>query len=84
MSDSRRIAEERARWEKETRGPAVSRFPERKERFATTTGAEIPPIHDGSDRASDADDAHGYPGEYPFTRGVQATMYRGRLWTMRQ
>jgi methylmalonyl-CoA mutase N-terminal domain/subunit len=84
MSESDRPTDARARWEEDTRGPAVSRFPERKERFTTTTGSPIPPIHDASDGATDAESSIGYPGEYPYTRGVQATMYRGRLWTMRQ
>lgn len=84
MSESDPTADARKRWEEETRGPAIARFPERKESFQTTTGAPIAPIHDASDRGEDGDASVGYPGEYPFTRGVQSTMYRGRLWTMRQ
>src|SRR5690606_37574853 len=75
---------EQARWEEETLQPALEEFPERKERF--TTGSGIPverlylPAHDDREYL----ERLGFPGEYPFTRGVQPTMYRGRLWTMRQ
>ena len=51
------------------------------------TSSHIPvnPLYTPADlKGSDYENEVGYPGEYPFTRGVQATMYRGRLWTMRQ
>ena len=58
---------------------------ERKERFTTLSGIELPVRYDAEDlRGSDPDQQVGYPGEYPFTRGVYPTMYRGRPWTMRQ
>src|SRR5579875_3607112 len=64
---------------------ALKRGGERRERFATTSGIEIKRLYDPSDIAElDYESDLGFPGEYPFTRGVQATMYRGRLWTMRQ
>jgi methylmalonyl-CoA mutase N-terminal domain/subunit len=64
---------------------ALKRGPERRERFATTSGIEIKRLYDPGDVAGlDYLNDLGYPGEYPFTRGVQPTMYRGRLWTMRQ
>ena len=53
----------------------------------TETSSHIPvnPLYTPADlKGSDYESEVGYPGEYPFTRGVQATMYRGRLWTMRQ
>ena len=58
---------------------------ERRTRFATTSDIEIEALY-GPDHLAgwDAAEQLGRPGEYPFTRGVQATMYRGRLWTMRQ
>jgi methylmalonyl-CoA mutase, N-terminal domain len=57
--------------------------PER--RFATTSDIEVAPLYGPADlRGWDPDTQLGGPGEYPFTRGVQPTMYRGRLWTMRQ
>src|SRR5579875_3874447 len=64
---------------------ALKRGGERRERFATTSGIEIKRLYDPSDIAElDYESDLGFPGEYPFTRGVQPTMYRGRFWTMRQ
>ena len=70
-----------ARWEREVYQPAVRRFPERKPSFLTESDLEVGPLY-----GPDAQDAEplGQPGEFPFTRGVQPSMYRGRLWTMRQ
>ena len=70
-----------ARWEREVYQPAVSRFPERKPSFLTESDLEVAPLY-----GPDVQDAEplGQPGEFPFTRGVQPSMYRGRLWTMRQ
>jgi len=75
---------EHKRWEEEVLEPARKQFPERKTKFQTSSGIPIPPIisREGSDR--DYLKELGFPGEYPFTRGVQPTMYRGRFWTMRQ
>ena len=73
-------------WEENTLAKVISRFPERKARFATSSDIELDRIY-LPDESCDADLYHkqlGFPGEYPFTRGVQPTMYRGRLWTMRQ
>ena len=76
---------ERDRWRATTRAKAVSRSPERQERFLTTSGFEIQDLYTPADIAGlDEDRDLGRPGEYPYTRGVQPTMYRGRLWTMRQ
>jgi methylmalonyl-CoA mutase N-terminal domain/subunit len=75
----------RDRWRATTRAKAVSRSPERQERFLTTSGAPIRDLYTPSDLAGlDEDRDLGRPGEFPYTRGVQPTMYRGRLWTMRQ
>ena len=71
------------RWKNEVYDPLVKRFPERKETFNTSSGIEIPPVMMPSDRF-DYLESLGFPGEYPFTRGVQPTMYRGKFWTMRQ
>jgi len=76
--------EELKRWETEVREPLVARRPERKERFETTYGSEVPSLHGPWSQQGEYGENLGYPGEYPFTRGVQPTMYRGRLWTMRQ
>ena len=72
-------------WEAETLGRALERAPERQARFATTAGIPLDrvytPLHvAGQEYERDL----GFPGDYPFTRGVQPTMYRSRLWTMRQ
>ena len=72
-------------WRKETLEPSLDRSPERKERFESDSGHQVAPLYTPEDTAgSDYAKEIGYPGEYPFTRGVQPTMYRGRLWTMRQ
>ncbi len=70
----------RERWERETLAPAVAARDERRESFTTTSGIEVDCLYDGGD----AGEGLGYPGEFPYTRGVYPTMYRGRLWTMRQ
>ncbi len=65
--------------------PATKKNPEREEQFLTTSGIEIDDVYTPEDRQGvDYNESLGYPGEFPFTRGVQPTMYRGRIWTMRQ
>jgi len=62
-----------------------SRLEEREALFETISGQEIKPLYTEEDReGSDPERDLGYPGEYPYTRGVYPSMYRGRLWTMRQ
>ena len=78
------IGNERKRWGERTRKPLIKRFPERKAEFQTLSGIPIPPILTPEDQDPDYLDQLGFPGEFPFTRGVQPTMYRGRFWTMRQ
>ncbi len=76
---------EYSRWKSATYGKACSRFPERREKFEGSSGIEVKPIYTPLDvERMDYLDDLGFPGEYPYTRGVQPTMYRGRLWTMRQ
>jgi methylmalonyl-CoA mutase N-terminal domain/subunit len=73
------------KWEKDVLRPALKRFPERQPSFELTSGMEIKPLYTPEDlEGIDLEAALGYPGEYPFGRGIQPTMYRGRLWTMRQ
>jgi methylmalonyl-CoA mutase N-terminal domain/subunit len=86
QDDLAEIREQKERWEEETRGPTVERFGERKEEFTTdTAGHEIQPLYTPDDVSDlDYDEDLGFPGEDPYTRGVYSTMYRGRLWTMRQ
>ena len=58
---------------------------ERKERFATLSGIPLQAVYSAEDLGGwNSDDALGYPGEFPYTRGIYPTMYRGRFWTMRQ
>src|SRR4051794_38055947 len=62
-----------------------SKLEEREALFETISGQEIQPLYTEEDRGgSDPERDLGYPGEYPYTRGVYPSMYRGRLWTMRQ
>ena len=72
-------------WSTDTLEPTRARRPERRASFVNTSGLDIDPLYTPED-APGADYAGrvGYPGEYPYTRGVQPTMYRGRVWTMRQ
>ncbi len=77
----------RERWQQETREPALRRFPERRAAFRTDSGIPIEPLYDPADSAAGSRSGFnniGFPGEYPYTRGVQPNMYRGRIWTMRQ
>ena len=71
-------------WENENLKPTLDRFPERKGEFQTSSGIPLPPILPPADPDPDYMETLGFPGEYPFTRGVQPSMYRGRFWTMRQ
>jgi len=60
-------------------------LPDTAAEIETSSHIPVNPLYTAADlKGSDYDSEVGYPGEYPFTRGVQATMYRGRLWTMRQ
>ncbi len=68
------------RWERET----FRRAPERDAPFSTISGEPIKPLYTEADLPSDPEAAIGFPGEFPYTRGVYGSMYRGRLWTMRQ
>jgi methylmalonyl-CoA mutase N-terminal domain/subunit len=78
------IIDNLARWERETVADATTRFPERKNTFTTSSEIPVKRLYTPADVASDYDGVIGYPGEYPFLRGVQPTMYRSRFWTMRQ
>src|SRR5271170_4422676 len=84
MSDGG-IGDARKNWEQRKVEPALKRGGERRERFTTSSDIEIEREYDPTDlNGFDYLRDLGFPGEYPFTRGVQPTMYRGRLWTMRQ
>ncbi|MCA9530404.1 MAG: methylmalonyl-CoA mutase family protein [Myxococcales bacterium] len=91
----RALARAKEAWERELVEPATARRPLRRERFTTHGGIEVPalatpldvPELSGAGEAPAQAEGYqarlGFPGQYPFTRGVQPTMYRGRLWTMR-
>jgi methylmalonyl-CoA mutase N-terminal domain/subunit len=72
-------------WRDTTLAPALKRAAERQDRFETSSGVEIDTVYTQED-LPDFDYIRdlGFPGEYPFTRGVQPNMYRGRIWTIRQ
>jgi methylmalonyl-CoA mutase N-terminal domain/subunit len=72
------------RWKKEVLNPALARHPERKIHFETSSEIPLETVYLPHHPAPDYFERLGFPGEYPYTRGVQASMYRGRLWTMRQ
>ena len=82
---AKNIREEFERWGKTTLNKVISKSPEREPSFKTTSHIELKRLYTPLDVADlDYCDDLGFPGESPFTRGVQPTMYRGRLWTMRQ
>ncbi len=72
------------KWRNGSYKKSIERFPERKAEFKTSFGAPLDPIYFPPDEEIKYIDKLGFPGEYPYTRGVQPTMYRGRFWTMRQ
>jgi len=79
------IKNARTGWEERTLGKTLSRFPERSPAFSSVSGLPTERIYTPLDTADlDYTRDLGFPGEFPFTRGVQPTMYRGRFWTMRQ
>lgn len=71
-------------WLDTSRQAFIKKRAERKSEFKTPSGEPIEPLYAPEDLSGKYDDKLGYPGEYPFTRGVYPTMYRGRFWTMRQ
>jgi methylmalonyl-CoA mutase N-terminal domain/subunit len=86
QDDLDQIRSTKEEWADDSYGPTVDRFGERKETFTTDTeGQEVDPLYTPADMAEfDYEEDIGFPGEDPYTRGVYPTMYRGRLWTMRQ
>jgi len=80
----KRVEQARQKWEDETLSPSLAKSPERKGSFTTMSGLEMNRLYTPEDIFGlDYIEDLGFPGEYPFTRGVQPTMYRGRTWTMR-
>jgi methylmalonyl-CoA mutase, N-terminal domain len=71
-------------WQATTLRQMLNRYPERQADFETESGIPVERIYTPADQKTDYATGLGFPGDYPFTRGVQPTMYRGRFWTMRQ
>lgn len=79
------IEEEVERWERETLGPALERHPETKKRYQTVSLEEVDRLYSPANIANvDFSRDISFPGEFPYTRGIHPTGYRGKLWTMRQ
>ncbi len=78
------LEENRIQWEERIRQATGGNLRTRKPEFETPSGIPLPPILTPQDLDPDYMEQLGFPGEYPYTRGVQPTMYRGRFWTMRQ
>jgi len=79
------IEKRKQEWENKTLKPILDKYPERAKEFVTTSSSSVNRLYTplnltDSDYLTDV----GFPGEFPYTRGVQPTMFRGRLWTMRQ
>jgi methylmalonyl-CoA mutase, N-terminal domain len=78
------MSKSRDDWQKNVVDPSIKKFSERKPDFHTHSDIPMKRLFTPEDVTQPYDEALGYPGEYPFTRGVQPTMYRSRFWTMRQ
>lgn len=78
------IKESQKKWQENMVDKSIARFPERKEEFTSVSGLEVDRLYTPLNISDvDYNEDLGFPGMYPYTRGVQPTMYRGRLWTMR-
>jgi methylmalonyl-CoA mutase, N-terminal domain len=80
---ARRLAAAEKRWQAEEVAKTTGRAPTRRAEFVTDSGIPIPAILTPADRRHEDAAGLGFPGQFPYTRGVQPTMYRGRFWTMR-
>ncbi len=79
------IGKKKKEWEEGPLAKEMARHPERKEKFLSLSDLEIKRIYTPEDiKDFDYFKDLGFPGEYPFTRGIHTTMYRGRIWTIRQ
>ncbi|WP_148557276.1 MULTISPECIES: acyl-CoA mutase large subunit family protein [Terrisporobacter] len=81
--ENKNIKESFEKWEEGKVKKSLARFPERKEEFKFDTGEVVQRLYSPLDVELDYEKDLGYPGQFPYTRGVQPTMYRGKLWTMR-
>jgi methylmalonyl-CoA mutase N-terminal domain/subunit len=84
MDVDERIKESYQQWEEKILKSWLAKRPERKQSFTTPSGIEVKRLYTPLDLKGSYEEKLGYPGEYPFTRGIYPTMYRGRLWTIRQ
>jgi len=80
---ARKLGAAEKAWEKGEVAKSLARAPARRTEFATDSGIPIPTVVTPADRSREDARELGLPGQFPYTRGVQPTMYRGRLWTMR-
>ena len=79
------VAVRQHNWETEVVEPLLQRYPERQAQFNTTSDIDLKRVYTPVDHDSSAYlEQLGFPGQFPYTRGVYPTMYRGRPWTMRQ
>ncbi len=83
-AETEKLQAEQQRWREGSYQKVTRRFPERQPDFTTPSGIPVEPALTPLDAPVDYLADLGFPGEYPFTRGIQPTMYRGRFWTMRQ
>ena len=84
-AEKQRLEEARRAWEAQTLKPALDKTPDRRGLFAASDGVPLERVYTPEHTAAlDYVRDSGFPGEPPYTRGVQPTMYRGRFWTMRQ
>ena len=84
MSVTTRLHDAKRRWHDNLVRRSTAKFPERREQFVTSSNIPLEAVYTPEDVPVDYEEKLGFPGEYPFTRGIQPTMYRSRLWTMRQ
>src|SRR5258707_4079462 len=84
-SATRKPSAKEIAWEEKTLGPTLAKSPERESSFTTISAYPIRRLYTPADLPDwDSQRDLGFPGEPPYTRGIHATMHRGRLWTMRQ
>ncbi|MDX9923993.1 MAG: methylmalonyl-CoA mutase family protein [Ignavibacteriaceae bacterium] len=79
-----KVQEKFKNWEETNYKKSTNKFPERLKEFTTQSFTKVDPLYYQNDLAENYNEKLGFPGEYPYTRGIQPTMYRGRFWTMRQ
>jgi methylmalonyl-CoA mutase N-terminal domain/subunit len=85
LDPERKVSAGELAWEEKTLAPTLAKSPERAHEFTTVSSYPIRRLYTGADLPDwNPEKELGYPGEPPYTRGIHSTMYRGRLWTMRQ